>query len=41
MNIIGAGLIVTEGTAPMPEGLGYPRIPLIHRGRRDISIIRH
>jgi N-ethylmaleimide reductase len=23
----GAGLIVTEGTAPMPEGLGYPRIP--------------
>lgn len=23
----GAGLIVTEGTAPSPEGLGYPRIP--------------
>lgn len=23
----GAGLIITEGTAPMPEGLGYPRIP--------------
>ncbi len=22
-----AGLIVTEGTAPGPEGLGYPRIP--------------
>jgi N-ethylmaleimide reductase len=23
----GAGLIITEGTAPMPEALGYPRIP--------------
>jgi N-ethylmaleimide reductase len=23
----GAGLIITEGTAPMPAGLGYPRIP--------------
>jgi N-ethylmaleimide reductase len=23
----GAGLIVTEGTAPAPEALGYPRIP--------------
>ena len=23
----GAGLIVTEGTSPAPEGLGYPRIP--------------
>lgn len=23
----GAGLIITEGTAPSPEGLGYPRIP--------------
>lgn len=23
----GAGLIVTEGTSPTPEGLGYPRIP--------------
>jgi len=23
----GAGLIITEGTSPMPEGLGYPRIP--------------
>lgn len=23
----GAGLIVTEGTAPLPEALGYPRIP--------------
>ena len=22
-----AGLIITEGTAPAPEGLGYPRIP--------------
>ncbi len=23
----GAGLILTEGTSPSPEGLGYPRIP--------------
>jgi N-ethylmaleimide reductase len=23
----GAGLIITEGTAPLPEALGYPRIP--------------
>ncbi len=23
----GAGLIITEGTAPSPDGLGYPRIP--------------
>ena len=23
----GAGLIITEGTAPAPNGLGYPRIP--------------
>src|SRR5512140_3350172 len=23
----GAGLIVTEGTAPSPDGLGYARIP--------------
>jgi len=27
---IGAGLIITEGTAPTPEGLGYPRIPGIY-----------
>lgn len=26
----GAGLIITEGTAPVPEGLGYPRIPGIY-----------
>lgn len=26
----GAGLIITEGTAPTPEGLGYPRIPGIY-----------
>lgn len=25
-----AGLIVTEGTSPSPEGLGYPRIPGIY-----------
>lgn len=23
----GAGIIITKGTAPAPEGLGYPRIP--------------
>lgn len=23
----GAGLLITEGTSPSPEGLGYPRIP--------------
>jgi N-ethylmaleimide reductase len=23
----GAGLVITEGTSPSPEGLGYPRIP--------------
>ena len=26
----GAGLIITEGTSPAPEGLGYPRIPGIY-----------
>lgn len=26
----GAGLIITEGTSPSPDGLGYPRIPGIH-----------
>jgi N-ethylmaleimide reductase len=26
----GAGLIITEGTAPTPEGSGYPRIPGIY-----------
>jgi N-ethylmaleimide reductase len=26
----GAGLIITEGTAPTPDGLGYPRIPGIY-----------
>src|SRR5690349_12178236 len=25
-----AGLIVTEGTAPSPNGLGYPRIPGVY-----------
>jgi N-ethylmaleimide reductase len=25
-----AGLIITEGTSPSPNGLGYPRIPGIH-----------
>jgi N-ethylmaleimide reductase len=26
----GAGLIITEGTSPLPNGLGYPRIPGIY-----------
>jgi N-ethylmaleimide reductase len=26
----GAGLIVTEGTSPSPDGLGYPRIPGVY-----------
>ncbi|MDQ0639933.1 2,4-dienoyl-CoA reductase-like NADH-dependent reductase (Old Yellow Enzyme family) [Pedobacter sp. W3I1] len=26
----GGGMIVTEGTSPSPEGLGYPRIPGIY-----------
>src|SRR5690606_37420545 len=26
----GAGLIISEATAPSPEGLGYPRIPGIY-----------
>jgi len=26
----GAGLIITEGTSPTPDGLGYPRIPGIY-----------
>jgi N-ethylmaleimide reductase len=26
----GAGMIVTEGTSPSPEGLGYSRIPGIY-----------
>ena len=30
----GAGLIVTEGTSPSPEGLGYPRIPGIFTGEQ-------
>lgn len=30
----GAGLIITEGTAPSPEGLGYPRIPGIFSGKQ-------
>lgn len=30
----GAGLIITEGTAPTPEALGYPRIPGIFSGEQ-------
>jgi N-ethylmaleimide reductase len=31
-----AGLIITEGTSPSPNGLGYPRIPGIHSaGQRE------
>ncbi|MEO0788386.1 MAG: alkene reductase [Bacteroidota bacterium] len=26
----GAGLIITEGTSPSPNGLGYPRIPALY-----------
>jgi len=29
----GAGLIVTEGTSPSPNGLGYPRIPGLFNAR--------
>ena len=28
----GAGLIITEGTSPSPNGLGYPRIPGMYNG---------
>lgn len=30
----GAGLIITEGTAPMADGLGYPRIPGVYSGEQ-------
>lgn len=30
----GAGLIITEGTSPSPNGLGYARIPGIHSAER-------
>ena len=30
----GAGLIITEGTSPSPEGLGYPRIPGIYSDKQ-------
>jgi N-ethylmaleimide reductase len=30
----GAGLIITEGVSPAPEGLGYPRIPGIYSPRQ-------
>lgn len=30
----GAGLIITEGTAPMEDGLGYPRIPGIYSDKQ-------
>ncbi len=29
---VSAGLIITEGTSPSPNGLGYCRIPGIFRG---------
>lgn len=29
-----AGLIITEGTSPSPNGLGYPRIPGIYSGEQ-------
>lgn len=32
----GAGLIITEGVSPSPNGLGYPRIPgIYHQGQAD------
>ncbi|MEJ2540899.1 MAG: alkene reductase [Gemmatimonadota bacterium] len=31
----GAGLIVSEGTAPAPEGIGYPRIPGIFSDEQE------
>jgi N-ethylmaleimide reductase len=34
-----AGLIVTEGTSPSPNGLGYPRIPGVYAGTADFSVI--
>src|SRR5690625_4729061 len=33
----GAGLIITEGTAPGPEALGYPRIPGAFSGEQTIG----
>lgn len=30
----GAGLIITEGTSPSPNGLGYPRIPGIYNNKQ-------
>ncbi len=30
----GAGLIIAEGTSPMPNGLGYPRIPGIYNKKQ-------
>jgi len=42
----GAGLIITEGTSPTPEGLGYPRIPGIFstdqiRGWQTVTMAVH
>jgi N-ethylmaleimide reductase len=42
----GAGLIITEGTAPAPEALGYPRIPGIFSrtqvgGWKDVTAAVH
>ncbi|MEZ4364776.1 MAG: alkene reductase [Kofleriaceae bacterium] len=41
-----AGLIITEGTAPSPDGLGYPRIPGVYsdeqvRGWRAVTDAVH
>lgn len=33
----GAGLIITEGTAVSPNGLGYPRIPGIFTGKQIVE----
>lgn len=33
----GAGLIITEGTAPSPNGVGYPRIPGIYNEEQVVA----
>jgi 2,4-dienoyl-CoA reductase-like NADH-dependent reductase (Old Yellow Enzyme family) len=34
-----AGLIVTEGTSPSPNGIGYPRVPGITRSRARSRLV--
>jgi N-ethylmaleimide reductase len=35
-----AGLIITEGTSPSPDGLGYARIPGIFSAVRSVRMAR-